>query len=382
MSDLLEGLGTASEGGLFARALEPESGARKPHPDQPETCLNCGTELTGAYCHACGQQGHLHRTIGAFMQDLLHGALHFEGKLWRTLPMLIFRPGKLTRRYIEGERARFVSPMALFLFGVFLMFAVFQMVGLTTPTTLGGDDEGFVSGLSDGFNDSAASGDEADVAEADAAEPVTAQSARAEMQEQRDEIKARLDATAPDDPGRAAIETELSEIDRAIAIVDQASAFAAGDNGSAKFSGTGIEWIDDGLIKKWEENPGLMLYKLQANAYKFSWMLIPISIPFVWLLFFWKRRFRAYDHAIFVTYSLAFMTLLFITASLLVVAGIAAGPVFIAVMLIPPIHLYKQLRHAYELRRFSAFWRLLVLSAFIWIAVSLFLQLLFVLGAF
>ncbi len=140
MSDIFEGLGTATEGGLFARALEPDSGARNPHPDQPEKCLNCGTALTGAYCHACGQQGHIHRTIGAFMHDLLHGALHFEGKLWRTLPMLAFRPGALTRRYIEGERARFVSPMALFLFGVFLMFAVFQMLGFTAPTDLSGDE--------------------------------------------------------------------------------------------------------------------------------------------------------------------------------------------------------------------------------------------------
>ena len=36
-----------------------------------------------------------------------------KGKIWRTLPMLAWRPGELTRRYIEGERARFVSPMAL-----------------------------------------------------------------------------------------------------------------------------------------------------------------------------------------------------------------------------------------------------------------------------
>ena len=40
----------------------------------------------------------------------------------RTLPMLAWKPGELTRRYIDGQRARFVSPIALFLFCVFLMF--------------------------------------------------------------------------------------------------------------------------------------------------------------------------------------------------------------------------------------------------------------------
>ena len=38
--------------------------------------------------------------------------------------MLVRRPGELTRRYIEGERAKFISPLALFLFSVFLLFAV------------------------------------------------------------------------------------------------------------------------------------------------------------------------------------------------------------------------------------------------------------------
>ena len=37
--------------------------------------------------------------------------------------MLAWRPGELTRRYIDGQRARFISPIALFLFCVFLMFA-------------------------------------------------------------------------------------------------------------------------------------------------------------------------------------------------------------------------------------------------------------------
>jgi len=103
MSDIGEGLGTAVEDGLFARVLDPVSGAKERHEGDPENCLNCGTQLVGAYCHACGQSGHIHRTIGAFMHDLLHGALHFEGKMWRTLPMLVLRPGKLTRRYIEGR---------------------------------------------------------------------------------------------------------------------------------------------------------------------------------------------------------------------------------------------------------------------------------------
>ena len=123
----IEGVGEAVTGSMLARAVEPAAGEQG--APAPGNCLNCGAALQGAYCHACGQPGHIHRTLAAFWHDLAHGVLHFEGKIWRTLPMLAWRPGELTRRYIAGERARFVSPMALFLFSVFLMFAIFSLIG-------------------------------------------------------------------------------------------------------------------------------------------------------------------------------------------------------------------------------------------------------------
>src|SRR4051812_37409011 len=121
----LEALGDAVTGGMVGRAVEPKAGEAAAHGHSGETdCLNCGALLSGSYCHDCGQHAHVHRTLSAFFHDFLHGVLHFEGKIWRTLPLLVWRPGELTRRYIEGQRATFVSPVALFLFSVFLMFAV------------------------------------------------------------------------------------------------------------------------------------------------------------------------------------------------------------------------------------------------------------------
>src|SRR5438128_6700886 len=122
----IEGVGEMITGGLLARSVEPAAGEAGGHG---EICLNCGAALVGGFCHQCGQPAHVHRTIGAFWHDVAHSVLHFDGKIWRTLPLLAWKPGELTRRYIAGERARFVSPMALFLFSVFLMFAVFGWVG-------------------------------------------------------------------------------------------------------------------------------------------------------------------------------------------------------------------------------------------------------------
>ncbi len=315
----IEGIGEAVTGGLAARAVEPEGGDAGGHTHERH-CLNCGTDLCGAYCHACGQKGHLHRTLGGFWHDLVHGVFHFEGKIWRTLPMLAWRPGQLTRRYIEGERARFVSPVALFLFSVFLMFAVFSAIG--GPF---------------GVNQKTTVTQEGSAGTAVAA-PAT---------------------PAPKESKGPGANLDLSEVAKE----------------------RGWTWVGDAL-KKWQKNPSLMLYKLQANAYKFSWVLIPISVPFLALLFVWRRRHqRAYDHTVFVTYSISFATMMLILLSFARAAGLSEDGVLLVLMLVMPVHMFRQLQGAYQLRFFSALWRAVALSIFSATAVLLFLTLALVLGA-
>ena len=352
MSDIPEALGSAVEGGLLARAVEKEAGESGGH-GHSGSCLNCGTELVGGFCHACGQKADIHRSLAAVGHDLIHGVLHLDGKLWRTLPMLAFRPGQLTRRYIDGQRARFVSPMAMFLFSVFLMFAVFQLVGLGAPTEIDGMvDAGKALG-----------------------------GVRKQAETESEALRQQIADLPEDAPERADLTEQLNAAEATLAELDKVETFDFKREATVNL--TGIEAIDKGLVEKWRKNPGLMLYKLQSNGYKFSWLLIPLSIPFVWLLFAWRRRFKAYDHAIFVTYSLSFMSLLFIVLSILSKTGLGGGWIFTVLLVIPPIHIYKQLRGTYELSRFSAFWRMAVLSTLIVLVVLLlFLQILLLLGAF
>jgi hypothetical protein len=138
-------------------------------------------------------------------------------------------------------------------------------------------------------------------------------------------------------------------------------------------------WIGESVSKA-AKNPELVAYKLKTNAYKFSWLIIPLSVPFVWLLFPFSRRWRLYDHTVFVTYSLCFM-------SLLVVAGLifgAAGMTGMAglLWLIPPFHMYRQLKGAYGLGRASALWRTSLLTLFAMIVVGLFSAALVGMGTF
>src|SRR4029453_9175195 len=53
-------------------------------------------------------------------------------------------------------------------------------------------------------------------------------------------------------------------------------------------------WSQD-TIGTASKNPELVAYKLKTNAYKFSWLIIALSVPFVWLLFPFTARFRRTD---------------------------------------------------------------------------------------
>ncbi|MEM9311680.1 MAG: DUF3667 domain-containing protein [Pseudomonadota bacterium] len=361
MSELAEGLGAAIEGSLVAKAVEPDKGDTSDKPLSTIECANCGVVFSGNYCPNCGQKARPHRTLTAIGHDLIHGVLHLDGKLSHTLPLLAFKPGRLTRRYIDGERAKFVSPMSMFLFGVFAMFAVFQMIGLTAPTNLdlGTSTEAF----------------------------------RAQGASEVARLKQQIATMEPDDPERASREQQLKVLEGFVGSAQDAGATNTGEDentvlfgeegGRLTMSPTGIDWIDQGIVKKWRENPGLMLYKMQANGYKFSWLLIPISIPFVWAMFLWRRTFKAYDHAIFITYSLSFMSLLFITVSLLATSPIGAGGWAFALLVFgAPLHLYKHLKYTYGLSRFSTIWRFFFLMFSMLFILLMFGNTLLVLGGF
>ena len=373
----LEAVGDAATGAALAGAVEPRTGADG--HTQERNCLNCGTELVGGYCHACGQHAHVHRTLTAFWHDLAHGVLHLDGKIWRTLPMLAWHPGELTRRYAHGERAKFVSPMALFLFSVFLMFAVFSLIG---GPVMNGTTQ--VEGVETGR------------ARVESEVEKARRLSQADLKALHDERARLVAANQPTEDVEARIRSKQNEIaieERLVrGFIPERDAVATIDvsrAGESDFVVLGApnslnDWFND-AYKKAKQNPKLLLYKLQANAYKFSWLLIPISIPLVWLLFLHRRRYReftAYDHTVFVTYSIAFMSLAAIALSLLGALGLPGGITLLAILIVPPVHIYRQLKGAYGLSRASALWRtaaLLILSP---VAIALFAAILLFLGVF
>jgi hypothetical protein len=127
-------------------------------------------------------------------------------------------------------------------------------------------------------------------------------------------------------------------------------------------------------------NPELAVYKIQNAAYKFAFLLVPISLPLIWLMFMWRRRTTLFDHTVYILYSLSFVSLLFIAIALLSMIHGLDGVLFVPMMLGALVHTYFHLKGGYGLGWFSAAWRLPFQLLFSLMGFLIFLVIIIVLG--
>ncbi len=111
---------------LATDALGAEvSGAHKHHGPFHTHCENCGTRLDGPWCHKCGQHDfEFHRSFRHVFLEALESIFHFEGKFFRNMVTLLFRPGRLTEDFNRGRRAAQMPPFRLYVFVSFLFFLI------------------------------------------------------------------------------------------------------------------------------------------------------------------------------------------------------------------------------------------------------------------
>jgi hypothetical protein len=374
MSTETEAAGALIDAGLVAHEVETTqlagSGAAA-----HGACQNCGAPLRGRFCHVCGQAAHIHRSLLHLGEELLHGLFHFDAKGWRTLPMLIARPGLLTRRYVDGQRARYVSPLALFLFMMFLMFFAASLTS-APPDLLG------------------ASGKPAEARAELERELAKARTAVAGAQLGVERARARNAGIADAEEALADAREEVTGLEiamraaaPALNVAASAVAAAAASSSASSVGADGVPRVPpwalalrqhplrtghpsiDAAVRRAADNPELTTYKLKNTAYKYSFMLVPISLPFLWLMFFWRRGIAMYDHAVFVLYSLSFMSLLLV--ALMGLGALHASTVVPWLASVgPPMHMAAQLRETYRLGLWGTAWRtmtLMVVSAIVFV---------------
>ena len=157
-------------------------------------CRNCNTFLgdpPGKFCPGCGQDTVNHPpTFWEFVHEFITHYVALEGKLWKTLWLLFFKPAELTREYRQGRKQRYISPLRLYITASFLFFLVIKIAGVGSAITFDTPDEEarmnkpmFVSKL----KPDAASGSQASIAKAAKESPVVSNAADHKPGEDADE---------------------------------------------------------------------------------------------------------------------------------------------------------------------------------------------------
>lgn len=109
--------------GGAASVLAPAEASGKP-------CLTCGTAHSGEFCPKCGEKRidkHDYSLLH-FVEHAFESFTHFDFKAFRCLRMLVLRPGRLTREFLDGRRKPYIGPVPLFVI-VNVIFAL--LIGFT-----------------------------------------------------------------------------------------------------------------------------------------------------------------------------------------------------------------------------------------------------------
>lgn len=79
-------------------------------------CPNCDARVQGQFCSSCGQErmDSSELTLGRFTLYAISEVLNTDGRFFRSLRLLLTRPGFLTDEYLRARRIRYATPTQLY----------------------------------------------------------------------------------------------------------------------------------------------------------------------------------------------------------------------------------------------------------------------------
>ncbi len=291
--------------GSFTRGAAHEHAAAIDAP-----CANCATPLKGPWCHACGQSAEdFHRSVVRLCGEVVEGLLHFDGRLWRTLPDLMIRPARLTRNYLEGHRAPQIPPLRLFLVVLLGVFVVGGIVGGASKVVQ-------INATKNGEGGK---------------RPTTVIETKS------------FNHLTPEE--RAKISSHLDDIKVSI----------GGDKPNAQAT----QWLKDRLVRTLADPERFQLIVEQWSE-RFAILMLPVSALLLSLLFIFKTKFFLFDHTIFSLHSLSAVGLMLILSMAVSPAGKGWSDLF---MLPIPVHLFFHMRGVYRTSILGTLIRMFLLFA-------------------
>jgi hypothetical protein len=103
-------------------------------------CKSCGTVFRGTYCNNCGEKvlSAQDRSFKAFLNNLFQALTLVDGKVVKTLWLILRKPGFISGEYVAGRRVNYLKPLSLFfaLNLIYFLLPVIQLFNASLKTQL------------------------------------------------------------------------------------------------------------------------------------------------------------------------------------------------------------------------------------------------------
>lgn len=103
-------------------------------------CLNCGCKLTPSFefCPNCGQENTDNQvSFQELLKDFLANYFSLDSGFGRSYKPFFFKPGFLTKEFMEGKRVKYANPVRLYLVITLIHFFVLSLYTAQDPETKG-----------------------------------------------------------------------------------------------------------------------------------------------------------------------------------------------------------------------------------------------------
>lgn len=93
-----------------------------------EQCKNCEKSFDDSfeYCPYCGQEVADNLTFGVLFSNTIDNYFSIDARFFRSFGTLMFKPGVLARRFVDGKRLKYLHPAQFYLFSSVVFFFIFS----------------------------------------------------------------------------------------------------------------------------------------------------------------------------------------------------------------------------------------------------------------
>ncbi|WP_417198527.1 DUF3667 domain-containing protein [Bizionia sp.] len=107
-------------------------------PTTTYTCKNCEESFNEDYkfCPNCGQKSKDNITLGVLFSNTISNYFSVDARFFKSFIPLMFKPGYLAQRFLEGKRLLYLHPAQLYLFMSVVFFFLFSFVANEQAETI------------------------------------------------------------------------------------------------------------------------------------------------------------------------------------------------------------------------------------------------------